>query len=74
MIFIRSVIHTQGTLESQDIRLFLLPPPFLPPIFQNGPELLPRRDMLVLLTRVIGTGSPRLQVSPQLHNHSQDSA
>uniref|UniRef100_A0A8C3UHX5 GCN1 activator of EIF2AK4 n=1 Tax=Catharus ustulatus TaxID=91951 RepID=A0A8C3UHX5_CATUS len=29
---------------------------------ENGPELLPRRDMLVLLTRVIGTGSPRLQV------------
>uniref|UniRef100_A0A8C3MXS7 Uncharacterized protein n=1 Tax=Geospiza parvula TaxID=87175 RepID=A0A8C3MXS7_GEOPR len=37
---------------------------------ENGPELLPRRDMLVLLTRVIGTGSPRLQVSAQLHNHS----
>ncbi|XP_030316225.1 eIF-2-alpha kinase activator GCN1 isoform X2 [Calypte anna] len=29
---------------------------------ENGPELLPRRDMLVLLTQVIGTGSPRLQV------------
>ncbi|NXK45456.1 GCN1 kinase, partial [Chauna torquata] len=29
---------------------------------ENGPELLPRRDMLLLLTRVIGTGSPRLQV------------
>ncbi|OWK60172.1 Translational activator GCN1 [Lonchura striata] len=29
---------------------------------ENGPELLPRRDMLILLTRVIGTGSPRLQV------------
>ncbi|NXD39989.1 GCN1 kinase, partial [Copsychus sechellarum] len=29
---------------------------------ENGPELLPRRDMLVLLIRVIGTGSPRLQV------------
>ncbi|KAK2523012.1 Gcn1 [Columba guinea] len=29
---------------------------------ENGPELLPRREMLVLLTRVIGTASPRLQV------------
>ncbi|XP_006019968.1 eIF-2-alpha kinase activator GCN1 [Alligator sinensis] len=29
---------------------------------ENGPELLPRTDMLLLLTRVIGTGSPRLQV------------
>lgn len=67
MIFIRSVIHRQGTLESQDMT-------FLPATFQNGPELLPRRDMLILLTRVIGTGSPRLQVSPRLHNHSQDSA
>lgn len=43
-------------------------------LFQNGPELLPRKDMLILLTRVIGTGSPRLQVSPRLHNHCQDSA
>lgn len=69
--FIRSVIHRQGTLESLGKRLF--PSPFLPSTFQNGPELLPRRDMLVLLTQVIGTGSPRLQVSAQLHNHSQDS-
>lgn len=30
---------------------------------QSGPELLPRTDMLLLLTKVIGTGSPRLQVS-----------
>uniref|UniRef100_A0A8C3LHC7 GCN1 activator of EIF2AK4 n=1 Tax=Chrysolophus pictus TaxID=9089 RepID=A0A8C3LHC7_CHRPC len=29
---------------------------------ENGPELLPRREMLLLLTRVIATGSPRLQV------------
>ncbi|KAL8180480.1 UNVERIFIED_CONTAM: translational activator of GCN4, partial [Gekko kuhli] len=29
---------------------------------ENGPELLPRTDMLRLLTKVIGTGSPRLQV------------
>ncbi|KAF7238429.1 eIF-2-alpha kinase activator GCN1 [Varanus komodoensis] len=29
---------------------------------ENGPELLPRTDMLSLLTKVIGTGSPRLQV------------
>ncbi|OXB71660.1 UNVERIFIED_CONTAM: hypothetical protein H355_015599, partial [Colinus virginianus] len=29
---------------------------------ENGPELLPRRDMLLLLTRVIAAGSPRLQV------------
>ncbi|XP_053558036.1 eIF-2-alpha kinase activator GCN1 [Bombina bombina] len=29
---------------------------------ENGPELLPRKDMLLLLTRVIGTSSPRLQV------------
>ncbi|XP_066545283.1 stalled ribosome sensor GCN1 isoform X2 [Amia ocellicauda] len=32
------------------------------PLDENGPELLPRVDMLVLLTRVIGTGAPRLQV------------
>nr|XP_014345196.1 PREDICTED: translational activator GCN1 [Latimeria chalumnae] len=31
-------------------------------IDENGPELLPRTDMLLLTTRVIGTGSPRLQV------------
>ncbi|KAM8961528.1 stalled ribosome sensor GCN1 isoform 1-T1 [Pelodytes ibericus] len=31
-------------------------------IDENGPELLPRTDMLLLLTRVIGTASPRLQV------------
>lgn len=30
--------------------------------------------MLVLLTQVIGTGSPRLQVSPFLHNQHQHSA
>ncbi|KAM4708063.1 stalled ribosome sensor GCN1 [Discoglossus pictus] len=29
---------------------------------EYGPELLPRTDMLILLTRVIGTASPRLQV------------
>ncbi|MBN3289218.1 GCN1 kinase, partial [Polypterus senegalus] len=29
---------------------------------ENGPELLPRVEMLLLLTRVIGTGSPCLQV------------
>ncbi|XP_053135159.1 eIF-2-alpha kinase activator GCN1 [Hemicordylus capensis] len=29
---------------------------------ENGPELLPRTEMLLLLTKVIGTGSPRLQV------------
>lgn len=29
---------------------------------QNGPELLPRVDMLLLLTRIIGTATPRLQV------------
>ena len=29
---------------------------------QNGPELLPRVAMLRLLTWVIGTASPRLQV------------
>ncbi|KAL7986757.1 hypothetical protein Chor_013040 [Crotalus horridus] len=29
---------------------------------ENGPELLPRTDMLLLLTKVIGTGSPRVQV------------
>ncbi|MGH0178528.1 UNVERIFIED_CONTAM: hypothetical protein FKN15_077595 [Acipenser sinensis] len=28
---------------------------------ENGPELLPRVDMLLLLTRLIGTGAPRLQ-------------
>lgn len=31
--------------------------------FQNGPELLPRVNMLLLLTRVIATATPRLQVS-----------
>uniref|UniRef100_A0A670KGB9 GCN1 activator of EIF2AK4 n=1 Tax=Podarcis muralis TaxID=64176 RepID=A0A670KGB9_PODMU len=29
---------------------------------ENGPELLPRTEMLRLLSKVIGTGSPRLQV------------
>ncbi|KAH0625453.1 hypothetical protein JD844_014982 [Phrynosoma platyrhinos] len=29
---------------------------------ENGPELLPRTDMLQLLAKVIGAGSPRLQV------------
>ncbi|XP_067861626.1 stalled ribosome sensor GCN1 [Heptranchias perlo] len=31
-------------------------------IDENGPELLPRMEMLLLLTRVMATGSPRLQV------------
>ncbi|XP_075070961.1 stalled ribosome sensor GCN1 [Mixophyes fleayi] len=31
-------------------------------IDENGPEFLPRTDMLLLLTRVIGTSTPRLQV------------
>ncbi|KAL0979528.1 hypothetical protein UPYG_G00186210 [Umbra pygmaea] len=31
-------------------------------IDENGPELLPRHSMLLLLTRVIGTSVPRLQV------------
>ncbi|XP_043572024.1 eIF-2-alpha kinase activator GCN1 [Chiloscyllium plagiosum] len=31
-------------------------------IDEAGPELLPRMEMLLLLTRVIATGSPRLQV------------
>ncbi|XP_061622693.1 stalled ribosome sensor GCN1 isoform X2 [Phyllopteryx taeniolatus] len=31
-------------------------------IDENGPELLPRVDMLMLLTRVISTATPRLQV------------
>uniref|UniRef100_A0AAY4DUR2 TOG domain-containing protein n=1 Tax=Denticeps clupeoides TaxID=299321 RepID=A0AAY4DUR2_9TELE len=31
-------------------------------IDENGPELLPRVPMLLLLTRVIGTSTPRLQV------------
>ncbi|XP_051887942.1 eIF-2-alpha kinase activator GCN1 [Pristis pectinata] len=31
-------------------------------IDENGPELLPRTAMLLLLTRVMATGSPRLQV------------
>ncbi|OCT98218.1 hypothetical protein XELAEV_18010449mg [Xenopus laevis] len=29
---------------------------------ENGPELLPRGDMLLLLTRVIGTAAPQLQI------------
>ncbi|XP_077317570.1 stalled ribosome sensor GCN1 [Lithobates pipiens] len=31
-------------------------------IDENGPEFLPRTDMLLLLTKVIGTASPRLQI------------
>ncbi|KAM9331114.1 stalled ribosome sensor GCN1 isoform 2-T2 [Gastrophryne carolinensis] len=31
-------------------------------IDENGPELLPRTDMLLLLTKVIGTATPRLQM------------
>uniref|UniRef100_A0A2K5PS06 Stalled ribosome sensor GCN1 n=1 Tax=Cebus imitator TaxID=2715852 RepID=A0A2K5PS06_CEBIM len=39
--------------------------PSTPPgrVDENGPELLPRMAMLRLLTWVIGTGSPRLQVT-----------
>lgn len=39
--------------------------PDTPPerVDENGPELLPRVAMLRLLTWVIGTGSPRLQVT-----------
>ncbi|XP_028269572.1 eIF-2-alpha kinase activator GCN1 [Parambassis ranga] len=44
--------HSQlrGTTDSDDI------------IDENGPELLPRVNMLLLLTRVISTATPRLQV------------
>lgn len=32
---------------------------------QNGPELLPRVSMLLLLTRIISTAAPRLQVTEE---------
>ncbi|KAI1900715.1 hypothetical protein AGOR_G00052750 [Albula goreensis] len=49
------VINEHAQLRSQDDNPDLL-------IDENGPELLPRVNMLLLLTRVIGTGAPRLQV------------
>lgn len=33
-------------------------------VSQNGPELLPRVGMLQLLTQVIATSTPRIQVYP----------
>lgn len=38
---------------------------------QNGPELLPRVSMLLLLTKVIGTSTPRLQVEPGIKSAAQ---
>lgn len=35
-------------------------------LFQTGPELLPRVNMLLLLQSVISTATPRLQVSPSV--------
>ncbi|XP_063000268.1 stalled ribosome sensor GCN1 isoform X1 [Elgaria multicarinata webbii] len=46
-------VHAQLRSSSEDQNLL---------VDENGPELLPRTDMLLLLTKVIGTGSPRLQV------------
>ncbi|KAJ8414754.1 hypothetical protein AAFF_G00022770 [Aldrovandia affinis] len=49
------VINEHGQLRSKEDNPDLL-------IDENGPELLPRVNMLLLLTRVISTGAPRLQV------------
>ncbi|XP_062854960.1 stalled ribosome sensor GCN1 [Trichomycterus rosablanca] len=49
------IIHTHAQLRSSSDAPDLL-------IDENGPELLPRVNMLLLLTRVIGTSTPRLQV------------
>lgn len=38
-------------------------------VSQNGPELLPRVSMLLLLTRVISTATPRLQVTEEFYRH-----
>lgn len=38
---------------------------------QTGPELLPRVSMLLLLTKVIGTSTIRLQVEPRIKRHTQ---
>ncbi|KAJ8285786.1 hypothetical protein GJAV_G00030940 [Gymnothorax javanicus] len=49
------VINEHAQLRAQEDNSDVL-------IDENGPELLPRVNMLLLLTRVISTGSPRLQV------------
>ncbi|KAI4899225.1 hypothetical protein NFI96_030703, partial [Prochilodus magdalenae] len=49
------IIHTHAQLRSQIDTTDTL-------IDENGPELLPRVNMLRLLTKVIGTSTPRLQV------------
>ncbi|KAJ8379495.1 hypothetical protein SKAU_G00002730 [Synaphobranchus kaupii] len=49
------VINEHAQLRAQDDNPDLL-------IDEYGPELLPRVNMLLLLTRVISTGAPRLQV------------
>ncbi|XP_073766133.1 stalled ribosome sensor GCN1 [Danio rerio] len=49
------VINTHAQLRAQDDTTDTF-------IDENGPELLPRVSMLQLLTKVIGTSTPRLQV------------
>ncbi|XP_061115886.1 stalled ribosome sensor GCN1 [Conger conger] len=49
------VINEHALLRAQDDNPGIL-------IDEDGPELLPRVNMLLLLTRVISTGAPRLQV------------
>ncbi|KAK3540518.1 hypothetical protein QTP70_032734, partial [Hemibagrus guttatus] len=49
------IIHTHSQLRSSSDATDVL-------IDENGPELLPRMNMLLLLTKVIGTSTPRLQV------------
>lgn len=49
------IIHTHSQLRSSSDATDEL-------IDENGPELLPRVNMLLLLTKVIGTSTPQLQV------------
>ncbi|XP_056628816.1 eIF-2-alpha kinase activator GCN1 isoform X1 [Triplophysa dalaica] len=55
MIHVLQIINTHAQLRAQSNDNDVL-------IDENGPELLPRVQMLELLTKVIGTSTPRLQV------------
>ncbi|XP_061459241.1 stalled ribosome sensor GCN1 [Rhineura floridana] len=55
LVKVLQTITVHAQLRSSPSSLSLL-------VDENGPELLPRTEMLRLLTKVIGTGSPRLQV------------
>ncbi|XP_018587208.2 LOW QUALITY PROTEIN: eIF-2-alpha kinase activator GCN1 [Scleropages formosus] len=55
LVRVLQIIHEHAQLRSHTDSLDLL-------FDEYGPEMLPRVNMLVLLTKVISTGAPRLQV------------